>query len=201
MTNPSEIIELLINRKLDGELSAGQEAELNEALAASPEHRDLFDEMSRVDRMCAEVIRAESRNERNGQVIRGPLAIPSRRGRGVVHVARWLVPMAAAACVAWMFWIAPASRQPDMGLVTKISPQAPMGEREQVPLNKVEPRSGASPYRTVSDASGRVNGRRDMRAFPVVGDDGNVYLIELDRTKTYRRPAQRPTAVKAAGQL
>ena len=183
-------IDKLISRSLDGELTDAEQLELNRELIRNPEANRMMEMSRRIDVMASEALLMEVGTTDS------PIALDtlppqevnrrSRRwGRG-----RWLIPGAMAAAVA-AFFLA----QPDTSL---IHPPQPSDFHSNVPLVEsqgmnpvVTPVSsrGSSPDLMRRVGTGpRITRDTGREIFGVVGDDGNIYWIEVDRSVTFRRP-------------
>lgn len=183
-------IDKLISRSLDGELTDAEQLELNRELIRNPEANRMMEMSRRIDVMASDALLMEVGTTDS------PIALDtlppqevnrrSRRwGRG-----RWLIPGAMAAAVA-AFFLA----QPDTSL---IHPPQPFDSHQNEPLVSLPDMNPvvtpASPLGFSPDLMRRVGTgprvRRDTgrEVFGVVGDDGNIYWIEVDRSVTFRRP-------------
>ncbi len=96
MSDPSHDLEHLISRYLDNECTRRERRELNAELSRDPESAALFEEHAALDREVKHALRATLRHT---PVRRRPLAPWEQAARVVV--------VAAAACLAVMFWFAP----------------------------------------------------------------------------------------------
>ncbi len=191
MKKHDEYIERLINRKLDGELTADEQLELDRALIRSPEHRALLEQLHYLDAECGDVMRERLAAD-GGDA--GFATLPVRRGtvrRGRAS-AWWLLPAGLAACFGWVvFGGSFGGSDGDTGL--GFLPGAPIAATHPDDSLEVPRSTAVNPehIRRVGTGEGLTNGRRDTGVYGVVGDDGNVYLIEVDRIRTVRRPAAR----------
>ncbi len=198
MTDWNERIEHLINRKLDGELTEEERLELDRALIRSPAHRRMLEQSQRIDAACPGVLRelVQAGSAEYEFVEPSPISRPPRFQR-----AWWLVPAAMAACVGWLVVMEPS----DISGTVERSSFPARSFVEQNPLvfpPSTVPGVGSTGYlRPVSMRQGITDGRRDTSVFGVIGDDGNVYLIEVDRLQTYHRPAPRALAPSPFGEL
>lgn len=96
MSDPSHDLEHLISRCLDDECTRHERRELNTRLRRDPEAAALFEEHAAIDREVKHTLRAALRHTPDR---RRPLPLWERTARAVV--------VAAAACLAVMFWLAP----------------------------------------------------------------------------------------------
>lgn len=204
MVDADERIELLINRKLDNTLTGDEQLELDRALIRSPEHRRMLELSREIDELSREVLVRELGAETcdgSGD------AVPVDGSHSIRMRSRfvwWLMPAALAASVVLMVWggafTGPA---PDNfpGIVegNPIMPDERVDSAAGGPRGFVGP--GISPVdsraggiRRVSTAPDFVDRRRDSNVYGIVGDDGRIYLIELERTRMYRYPRSKARA-------
>jgi len=196
--NKDDRFERLISRRLDDALSAEEELELNRALIRSPEQRCILGQSERVDVLAGEVLRE--------RIYGAPDAIDfDAITLNRAHIASagrywWIVPAVVAACIGSMFLgrlFVPAPSSDGLRVVE--------GRRSTDTSNSRGRRGVTIPV--VSDGipieagalrrvnSGNVlNSRRDANVFGIVGDDGNIYLIEVKRTRTSRQPRLHPNS-------
>lgn len=189
MLRHDERIEHLISRKLDGELTDDERLELDRALIRSPEHRRMLEESENIDALCADLIRDSVHADPAV-----PLVSPSSQrihplptGPGRRHLW-WILPGALAACFAW-FAFTPTADGP--GLL--FEPGVPIVKRDPISAETIpSPLSvGATPIRQVGTHPSMTDGRRDTGLYRVIGNDGRLYLIQVDHLRTLRRPAKR----------
>lgn len=181
-----ENIERLIVRKLDGELSEGEELVLNRELIRDPEARRLMEEYERVDGLAA----AAMAEALGGDSLSVDPAVPQGQSRRPVarghHRGWWLVPgTIAAALLAIMVARVSQPSATDTGIARTDPPAAV----QRIPeVGRGHPREGLQ--RDVRWPVGREKIRRDTGRdiIGVVGDDGNIYWIEIDRIRTFKQP-------------
>ncbi len=192
MSHPEdERIELLITRKLDGTISDEERLELDRAVMRSPEHRRVLEESERVDALCAEALAEEF----NGGVRSvGDVTVQHRRSERSGWYW-WCLPGAMAACLGLIVvsgWFAneegerpsfvdqqpvPATRTPSVGPAF-----------ESGPSQSANGIGRPGPIRRVSTGADVMNRHRDTSVYGIVGEDGRIYLIEIERTRTYHYP-------------
>jgi hypothetical protein len=187
MDHDSRDIDHLISRHLDGELSEGEELLLNRELIRDPDARRRLEEYERIDAMAAEALdRAVPGRESSFDM--GTLVTDRRpRRKARYHRGWWLVPGAvAAALLAVMVNRAtlpgvgdqhaagPAYEQPASVPVVTPGPTAPNDLMRNV----------------VADPVPRRQIKRDITRdyLGIVGEDGRIYWIEVDRTRTINLP-------------
>ena len=197
MARSEKHIERLIVRYLDGELSADDRLELDRELVRNPGVRRLMEDYRRIDELSTAALENALGSDR---MTLEPTALPARgpahesagsvRRYGRVHdsmyALRWLVPGAvAAALLAIVVARFPLASSPD--------PSVAEGDRQGVnamgPI--VRPASDApGVMRTVGTCGRRIKRGTGREILGVVGEDGNIYWIEVDRTLTVRQPKQ-----------
>jgi hypothetical protein len=210
MLNANDRIELLINRKLDGELTSDERLELDRALIRSPQHREMLEQCERIDAACAEVIESAC----DAPFVLSSDAVSDRSDRSMVGGWRrrllWLVPGALAACLTGMVVLdqsTPASTPGDLQLVAggseAVSPEAmdvpavnqpvdltvPANDRRQaeaIPAGWLP--GGIMQASTHPQITSRLH---DTQYLTVIGKDQTIFVIELDRTQTLRQPKRR----------
>jgi hypothetical protein len=171
-------MEHLISKRLDGELSEDQELQLNRQLIRDPAAHRMMEQSERIDRLASAAL-AELFVRRAGTDAASiPGALPRRRS-AVPRSSRWLIPgTIAAALLALVIPRPDVSRGPEPAL---------HANRSGAPQQRSIPVNGAAPgdlYRNVNVPTTQRSLGRDV--IGVVGDDGNLYWIEIDRSRTLR---------------
>ena len=201
MARVGEDIEKLIVRRLDGELSEDEQLELDRELIRNPAAQRLMEEYKRIDDLAAaaldhalgdDPVSLDPADLPVRQAGRKPAgAIRQRRqASNLTYASRWLVPgAAAAALLAILVARFPLTPPPDSSL----------SERERMAGRDLtlSPERVSPPKDITRNAgTGAPPGfRRDTgrEIIGVVGEDGNIYWIEVERVRTIKRP--RPRAV------
>ncbi len=194
MSGLDEKIERLINRKLDGELTYDERLELDRALIRSPEHRRMLEELQRIDALCGESIRSEVEAEpdRPEEMLRPVAHVPFQRHRW--PRLWWLLPGAVAACLGWftlaggLTGVGSSGRQ-GMGPVGPMAGNG-FGLHEEIERPGLIRAPSVRPISATSVpgwTGGIRDGRRNTGLYWVIGSDGNLYLIQVDRVQTFRR--------------
>jgi len=179
-------VERLIVRRLDDELSAEEEVELDRELMRSPQARRLLDEYRRVDAAAAQALggvladrgpRFDETDARTGRVW--------QRNKGRVR-AWWLIPGAIAA--AWLALSVPSPfswrdrRAPSIVELQSRRPDERGSELRTVGTPELMRNVGNGLFpESIKRSTGR-------NVLGVIGNDGNVYLIEVERVRTLRKP-------------
>lgn len=179
----SEQLERLINRSLDGDLNEDEQLELNRELIRNPLARQILADYQSVDRTAAAAFDVAFGSERVPAVQpdtkRTMIAHVRRR-----HVVRWLIPGAIAA--ALLATVIPNPWRPAVTSSVEWMAAAPL----PTPALPAASTRSAIPARTVSMNSGTPAVRRDTGRdiIGVLGDDGNLYWIEVEKTRTVKLP-------------
>jgi len=202
-------IENLISRSLDGVLSEEEQLELNRELIRNPEAQRLMDACRKVDALAAAVLDEavperglsydptawiENHRERKpatlaglpARSVSGPRSTRRTRDAGYSHRRYWLIPGAiAAALLAVVVNRLTLSPQPDGQLTERDRPATFV-----TPIDGPVWPSGNGMTRPVSTAPPQQRIQRDIARdlIGVIGEDGRIYWIEVDRTRTWKRP-------------
>ena len=187
MTQADHEIERLIVRSLDGELGEDEQLQLNRELIRNPEAQRLMEEYKQIDELAGAALH---RVLAAGRIPLDPEALPDReQPQRVVgyHRGWWLVPGAIAAALLAIV-VAQLSTTPTTG------PR--LADRNGRAAGRVVPISDhiAHPTGIMRNAGTAVRRTTGRDVFGVVGEDGSIYWIEVDSTKTFRRPKPRPGA-------
>jgi hypothetical protein len=201
MANVDKDIEKLIVRGLDSELSEDEQLALDRELIRNPEARRLMDEYRRIDEVTAAVLHDALGGNR---MPLDPDTLPSRAGSPPIrryHRGWWLVPGAvAAALLAVVVGLRPP--QVRFPVTAPFSSPVPYvrgpGSVQTPPI--ITSRSGPREFmRTVGNhPMPRVKRSTGRDVFGVMGEDGNIYWIEVDRVWTLRQA--RPGSVAGVRQ-
>lgn len=189
-----EQLERLIVRHLDGALSAEEERNLQRELIRNPAARQLAEEYARVDRLAGAAL--------HDALVRAPAATLRLTAATAVTRRRWtrgwlFVPGAMAAALLAMVVPYPGAAPSNPKVTTladrPITRSLP-GSRGEIP--RIVPSDPNGVMRSVSDSPWLApRTRRDTgrELIGVQGDDGNIYWLEISRTRTVRQP-ERATA-------
>lgn len=197
MSDVNEQLERRMIRSLDGALTEDEELELNRELIRNPEAHRLMAEYRAVDGLAAaaldRVVGGEAPKLDGATWAR---AVPAKRRAWQARAWLWLAPGAIAAALLALIVPRPS--------LTGVGP-APIvrGPGASIPEGVVRsPFSGGQPdmMRSVrsTPAIHRNTGREIIG---VVGDDGNLYWIEVERTRTVTLPAGTNSQAGADGDL
>ena len=189
MRSVPDNIETLIVRQLDGTIGEDEELSLNRELIRNPEARQMRDEYRRIDAMASASLTGLLTGAPTLDVESLPTRGEARRPRALP--TRWLVPGAiAAGLLAWTLarepFVRPTHERPG---VAEVFPSVgrpivpPLGPTDY--SGDLRQNAGFASQTLARPSVKRGTGRE---VIGVVGDDGNLYWIEVDRTRTVRRP-------------
>jgi hypothetical protein len=189
----NEDIERMIVRQLDGELTEDEQLELNRELIRDPEANSMMADYRKVDELAAAAIERALGDDRSTF---DPAALPDPGASAAprrYHRGWWMVPGSIAAALLAVV-VARFPLQPSFNDSLADANNSP---HKTAP---VLPRIGGGSHvdgimRNVGDSPvpRRVNRSTGREIIGVMGDDGNVYWIEVERVKTVTRP--RPGSV------
>ncbi len=189
MSDTDYDIEKLITRRLDGELDEDGQLEVNRALIRDPQARSLMEDCQRIDELAKQALRETLMT---GEISFDPesltTSVPKRRINRVPR-SWWLIPGAIAAAVLALVIPYPSVAPPP-------GPSTAVLNGGSVSPNPTIRDTRPSPWgtmRTVGTGSPQIQRNTGREVFGVVGDDGNIYWIEVDRTRTLRRAGQHST--------
>lgn len=200
----------LMSRRLDGVAGEDEVLELDRELIRNPALRVRWDELQRIDAAAAEALvgvssdRTESVAAARAIADRATCAeAPRIRWRSRMHRGWLFVPGAIAAALAAMviprIELGPSrSRGPIVAQVP-----GPAGSRDALHPSVLEPSGRASTAldwgaRSLRDSGvpgdlmhtvGTTRRSTGRDVLGIVGDDGSIYFIEVDRTRTIRQPS------------
>lgn len=189
MSKVSENIERAIVRSLDGMLSDEQQLELDRELIRNPEARRMMDEYRCADELAAAALAdiATPATDADRIVATATDGASSRQRRAI---RTWmLIPGAIAAAILAIAIPKPAFESANNGKSPIVSTTRDPLSRTQFGSQPMTPRgtqSGA-PLQTVGNKPS-IRRRAGTEWTGVMGDDGNVYWIEVERSRTIRTP-------------
>lgn len=205
MASVDKDIEELIVRSLDETLSEDEELRLNRGLVRSPDAQRMMEQYRRIDELAGEVL--HDILDRDDLPI-DPELLPNRAAMASVprrHSGWWLVPGAiAAALLALAVARFPITLSPQSMVV-----HGPNGSHEAGPV--VDHLDAISPKRIQPDnimrnadmgpLAPRIRSEKDREMIGVMGDNGNIYWIEVDRIQTIRWPGSGAASRSAPGEM
>ena len=196
MKHAEDNMEHLVSRSLDGMLSEEEQLELNRELIRCPEARRLMEASQEVDRLASQALRksvAQSPFAMDFDAL--PAQTVQRQPRRAVWVWRLMPGAVAAAIMALVFARGPFGSEAGKTQPIAISPSAknliarsPTEQRLPQIVSAPDVRSASdAPMRTVGSNRPAVKRNVGRDVFGVVGEDGNLYWIEVDRSRTVRK--------------
>lgn len=197
-------LERLIVRRLDGELSADEELALQREFIKNPEARRMAEEYARLD-MVAGAALQDALFQSQTASPRPLVAAGMSRER---HWTRgWLfIPGAIAAALLAMvvpFPGTPTSRNEPVKVVDGTRDRTPQGSPSRH-IPQIAPATSGGVMQNVSDSPWLApRTRRDTgrEMIGVQGDDGNIYWLEISRTRTVRQPERAAAALPVTESL
>ncbi len=198
--NRENRIERLISRHLDGEITAEEQLELDRAILRDPEVRSLFEEAQRIDSLAMDSLQGVMVSLNTPFEI-DSLTSKSRQVGRSYGLAWWLMPGAiAAVIVVGIFVVKPV-----------FSPIWEHGGHDAVRLDTtpvVESATGThlglvpeGPVELVNDSPRRIKRHTDREVIGIVGEDGNIYWLEVDHVKTLKTPEPLDRAHLTSGDM
>jgi anti-sigma factor RsiW len=199
MTRIDERIERLIGRRLDGEISAEENAELDQALLRDPAARALLESYAMIDGLAAEVLR-ECAERRRPRLVVPPAARPDR-----AHARRgtWMLAGSAlAACLALVIFLnTPDAPQQDdtkiangaSGITAPASAPSPVARSARTP-GIGRPIDGGI-WRVSDESAPRIDRTTDHNVLMVTDEKGNLYLLNVDLIREVER-ADGPAGIR-----
>ncbi|MCP4590914.1 MAG: hypothetical protein GY842_09220 [bacterium] len=178
-----ENLERLINRSLDGELSEAEQHELDCELIRNPEARALLERHQELDDLAVDTLRSQWNSSAVAtDFLDQDLPLVARS----YHRAWWLLPGAVAAALLAAVWILPGVNTSPSSVGDVASQGAPAPVRQQaVPVQSAQWQGGIIP---VDNRPARTDRAIDRGYYGVRGSDGNIYLIEVERTRSRQQP-------------
>ncbi len=182
MDKNQENSERLINRLLDAELSADAEHELNRTLIRDPVLMRLRDDYQKIDTLAGTAlgsIRCGAEIDLDAAFDAVPVATRTHRPRA--HRGWLMIPGAIAAALLAMVI-------PDSGYRGQSTTPLVTNRSDLFPVSPGSMWSGSELARPVSTVP-RIRSQTGRDVIGVVGDDGNLYWIEVEKKRTVRWPA------------
>ncbi len=196
-----ERIERLINRKLDGELTPEEQLELDKELLRCPAARALYESYREIDGLVGEVISDCAGYEAGKSPIQADC--PYRIGRKQHnHYWMYFASVLAASLAFVIFWNTP-EQVSNSGYPTALNnapaDKTPVADSRMPTEGKVQPTikqrfNDAGVWRVKGNNSERVNRLTDRNVIVVPGEDGEIYLLNLDRIREVRLPTREDEA-------
>ena len=198
-------LELLITRHLDGRLSEEEELEFQRLLLRVPQARRTLEAYERLDAAAGEALRG-ALPDAEPAFDPVELARPRRSTAAHRHYHRawWLLPAAVAASLllavtTQTFWHAenPAG-VPAGSLVNSLDapPETVAGMPARLGPGHLDSRPNVIP---ASAMPRRTLRHTDRQLIGIEGEDGQIYWLELDQTRTLRGQSARGNTRLASG--
>jgi anti-sigma factor RsiW len=196
MASVDKDIEKLMVRSLDGELSEDEQLRLNRELIRTPESRRLMEEYRRIDESAGAALNSTLGTERTQL---DPADLPSlvqaQHSTGL-NRGWWLVPGAIAAALLAVFvaqFPGPAASDTDMAQMDRananhVVPPGPQAQQADGLMRNV--------------GTNRVRRNTGREIIGVMGEDGNIYWIEVDRIQTIKlRPGSQGSSRRTGEEI
>ncbi|MEK6677378.1 MAG: hypothetical protein AABZ47_17215 [Planctomycetota bacterium] len=179
-------LERRIARHLDGELSTDEDLAFQRDILREENARGLLEDYRKIDDLVSLALTevTTGRDLRPGTTLWNSAATSAARRKRSFSRAWWVIPGAIAAAMAW-FMAGPLPTE-----------QAPQNARIALTGRPGAPPNSMSLGGTLGEVDGRLvrpvsTGRRTIRDIDrdlvgVLGDDGNIYWFEVNRTRTLR---------------
>lgn len=181
-------LELDIVRQLDGVLGPDEELALKRELIRNPSARRLADEYEQVDRWSRHALDAVLGEEPKQFDVSGLTEVsPRRRARRSPYSrAWWMLPAAIAAAVTF----AAVSREVATTGPTKLAerPTLSLGSSSVLPENQLTGDSVRPASTSFKEPARQLIRDVDRELLGVIGEDGNIYWLEVDRMRTIHEP-------------
>ncbi len=189
MGDVNDKLERLIVRGLDGVLNDEQQLELDRELIRNQGARRMMDEYHAADELAAAAL-ADIASQAIGadQIV----AVATQEATAIATLPRrssrtWLlIPGAIAAAVLAMVIPKPSLESPKTRLAPIVSTTQLLSPAEHLGTSKSLNQDNA-PMQTVGNKPS-IRRRAGTEWIGVMGDDGNVYWIEVERSRTIRTP-------------
>lgn len=181
MQKNSDNLELLINRALDAQIAEGDDLELNRSLIRNPEMMRLRDDYQRIDALASEAMGTlRAGTPVDLEAVFAAVPVSSRTRRMALHRGWLMIPGAIAAALLAMVI-------PDPNRLPSSAPSVAIDDSNVFSLPGTSSWGGGDLARPVSTAP-KVQRQTGTDVIGVVGDDGNLYWIEVERKRTVRWP-------------
>ncbi len=184
MSEINEQLERLIVRSLDGDLSEDEELALSREILRNPQARRLMAEYQGVDDLSAAALKSIVDDPTPIYVgISRAREVRTTQSSGRKKTWYWLVPGAIAAALLALIVPVPSQLGVDRSPVVSFPPASVFNDRPTIPFHG-DQRDLMRPVHS-TPAIHRDTGREIIG---VQGDDGNLYWIEVERSRTVKLP-------------
>ncbi len=180
MSNIDERIEVLINRRLDGELAPDEGQELDEALIQNQDARVLLDDYQRLDDLAGQVLQGAFAD--STRVAELPTTSSRRRS---MDRAWWALPFVAAAALVLLVVFSDQNKSGSqiVGSEDSVITMPTTNSEHGVTLQ-----DGPGEIRQAAAISDSVDRTANTNSLYIIGNDGQLYVIEQQRLRTARVP-------------
>ena len=191
MSHEDEHLERLVSRSLDGALSADEQLELDRELIRNPEAHRLMERCRAIDELAGAALEsAVARPDSEVEVPTPSRNASVRRGKPRAFNRGWLlVPGAIAAAILAVVIPRPTFTNQN-GAITDAS----NGRPTTMPIVAPNGQTGPGDLMLPVSSAPSVRRHTGRELIGVVGDDGNLYWIEVERTRTVKLPRRRPVS-------
>ena len=166
----------LIVLSLDGELNDEQRLEFDRLVRESTEFRLRWEQLDCIDGYCRDAVNEALEEIGVAERVLALIDHPQPRRRPTW----WALPVAAAACLAlWFVWPQPKPTQ-------QVAVHGQTNVADETQGRSLVKEAGSRPPRLISGSS-MVDRVIDNDRLYVVGDDGNIYVIDQQSVQTARR--------------
>ena len=175
-------IENLIVKRLDGELAERDQLTLDRELIRDPAARDMLESYERIDQLAADALQHAIGA---GETRIDAQTMPQRAVANRATSRRWMWQLATGAIAAALLAVFVARLAPGVSPIdTTIA-----GIKTPIPVQQIGTPPPMHPeqnglMRNVGNARPKIWRDTGRGMFGVVGDDGNIYWIGIDRTRT-----------------
>jgi len=191
-----EDIERLVSRHLDGDLGPDEKLQLDKTILRDPEARRLLEESQRIDALASAAL-CEAVSDATPAFDPLELTCPkSQTCRPGYRRTWWLMPGAIAAGLMLLFAV--------RSNVTPLVTEGPMSRSGPVVTRALDEAPDVLEPGMIDLASygpQRIKRHTDREMIGIVGEDGNVYWLEIDRVKTLKGPLPKTPKRGALGDM
>ncbi len=196
MTDPKTDIERLIVRRLDGELTDEESLALDRELMRDPNARSLCEAYKQIDALAVAALDEAIGGETTFRLDSGSAEANAELKRHRGQRGWWWVAFGAVAAACLALVVPPSSFFGPAGktqVVDNGSSPRPSIESSVPPPTMPEFSRRRSPgsdlMRNASHLRPSIRRNTGRDVIGIMGDDGNLYWIEVERTRTHRRPS------------
>ncbi len=187
MAGNEQTIEEMILRSLDGRLSEEEQLELDREVIRNPEARRLMDSYRKLDELAAGALQAAVPQREASLDPEGWIAGVDQKAPRWRHRNWWLAPGAVAAAVLAL--VINYATLPQVGPRGYVDGNDVARPKVVMPGGSVGAFGPEGPVRRVSNGpQERIKRDTARDYYGIQGEDGRIYWIEVDRTRTIKKP-------------